>query len=269
MTHLDVRTTFCIVLLTAVLAQGAVATPVAQPVEPRTDAVAAEPSQPLSETTSMASLSRRFVALSANVGGALVERITGSVDSPAVLLTAAYSRSITEEPLAHEGRNELFESIHARPGISLSTLNTATDLSSSTVRYHLDVLETAGLVQSRTVFGQVRLAEVGVSQARVELRAALSDAGTAPVLTTVARRESPSVSEVAEELSKAPSTVSYHVDRLDATGLVEREQVGRRVEVHLSKRVEAVPIGVALASGASAADGGTFGTAASDETTDP
>lgn len=258
MTPIDVRSTLCIALLATVLAQGAVAVPAMDTTSPAGDAAAsATAAEQNIEPAAVASLSRRLVALSTDAGRAVVETITAVVDPPALLLPAAYSRSVAEEPLANERRSHIFELIHARPGVSQSSLVAETGLATSTVRYHLGVLESAGLVQARTVLGQVRLAELGVPRVNVDLEAALSDGGTAPVLTAVAGLDGPSVSEVADELSKAPSTVSYHVERLEEAGLLERERAGRRVELRLSDRVESVPVGVALASAAPApvADG--------------
>lgn len=250
MTPLDVRTAVRIALLVGLLGQGVAATPSVAATEPHHDVgtVAEAVADPAADAAEFTDLPRRLVQLSEDVSRVATEAASGHGGPPVVFVTAAYSRSVTREPLAHERRRELFELIHTRPGISRTTLAEASEVAPSTVRYHVDILKTAGMVRTLRVFGQVRLAEASVPREHVELRAALADAGTAPVLAAVARQDGPSVSDVATELGKAPSTISYHVDRLEAEGLLDRERSGRRVEMHLTRRIRSVPIGIALES---------------------
>lgn len=256
MTTLDVRTAVSIGLVVGLLAQTAAATAAAtrQPTvetPPGTvvlDGHTAPDRAPPDELP--AGLSGDLPSWLAELPSELrsaAERVTYDADPPTLFVTAAYSRSVTKEPLAHDSRRDLFETIHARPGVSRTALVEESGLARSTVRYHVDVLESARLVRPLTVLGKVGLAEHVVPHEYVELRAALSDEGTAPVLAAVARHEAPSLSDVAAELDRAPSTSSYHVARLVEEGLLERTRDGRRVELRLTDRIDSVPIGVALA----------------------
>lgn len=278
MFHPTTRTVVGIALLLSLLVQSVAAVGAPQPVAPQdagddrefytTDGFAAD--RPAGTPVDRLSVSATMV--SADIGDAAtgtvseqVERIKhlqdlryfdtgGGLDAPgitfppALLVATGYSRSVTEEPLRHETRRTIFEHIHANPGIARSTLADVSGTTTSTIRYHVDILESANLVEVRTVLGQVRLAETGVPRAHVELRASLADSGTAPVLAGVARLDNPSVTTLAAELDRTPSTVSYHVNRLVDADVLERERNGRSVALRLSEHASEVPIGVALSN---------------------
>lgn len=267
MTTLDARTAVRIALVIILVGQGVAATGSAWASEPRqtSSKVLVERGGDTEERDSgpdlPVELLDRLTLLPVDVSGVDAEQVMTHVstlgehaDPPTLFVTAAYSRSVVEEPLANESRRGLFETIHARPGISRTTLAEANGLSRSTVRYHVDVLQRARLVRPLVVFGQVRLAEFGVPREHVEVRAALDDDGIAPVLFAVARQDDPSVSSLAEDLDRAPSTISYHLERLIDEGLVERNRSGRRVEVEVTDRFSSVPIGAALATAADGAE---------------
>lgn len=260
MTLDDLRTALSIALVVGIVGHATVASAAVPAPAPRPDATAemVVPDGQTEETASENPLPEPGdLPVGTDLPSALAELTTAvdegaaglaeaPVDPPSLFVAAAYSRSVTSEPLVDESRREVFERIHANPGVSRSRLAEETELSPSSVRYHVEVLSSVGMVASHTVLGRVRLAEAEVSRAQVDLQAALDDEGTAPVLAAVARLGTPSQATIADAVDRAPSTVSYHVDRLVAAGLLERERVGRRATVELTDRAESVPIAVAL-----------------------
>jgi DNA-binding MarR family transcriptional regulator len=123
----------------------------------------------------------------------------------------------------------------AAPGLSLSAAADRLSAAASTVRYHVRVLEREGLLETRKVRGNRvllpadRLAGPDAGVADPALSAALEDDARRDVLVAVSRAEPASVSELAGELDRARSTVSHHLQRLAADGLVDREREGRAV----------------------------------------
>ncbi|WP_436343628.1 helix-turn-helix domain-containing protein [Natronorubrum sp. FCH18a] len=138
-----------------------------------------------------------------------------------------YSRYDDTDPLEHEKRVTLHETIEASPGINLTDLTDETGVSRSTARYHLRVLERENLVVTSKIRGKRRYYLVTADDH--ELVASIRDESTAAVLEELADRESATGSELADELGRDPSTVTHHLSRLEDADMIERERDGRAV----------------------------------------
>ncbi|WP_415380437.1 helix-turn-helix domain-containing protein [Halosimplex sp. TS25] len=157
---------------------------------------------------------------------------------PRVIVPPGYSRHDDSDPLEHETRRDLFETVERSPGVNLSTLAEGCDASLSTVRHHLRILEEERLLVSERIRGQRRYFPGNESDPA--LLAALDDTATEPILRTLARSGPASVSDLADALGRDPSTISHHVSRLEDDGLVERERDGRSVQNSLAPAAERV-----------------------------
>ena len=166
----------------------------------------------------------------------LVDRLP-DVGPLVVLPPAGYSRHDDSDPLDHETRTEIYEQVTASPGTYVSELATATDTPLSTVRYHVRVLEAENLVREKRFTGKRRLFPARSTD--VAVHAALNDDSTATIVDAIDRLDQPTVSTLAEETERSDSTVSYHLSRLEESGVVARERDGNRVHVTLPSGVEA------------------------------
>lgn len=144
-----------------------------------------------------------------------------------------YSRHDDSDPLAHDKRSAAFELIQQSPGVNLSSLAERLDIPLSTARHHLRVLEREGLVKDRKISGKRRFVALGTEAS--ETIAAAHDTATARVLRVLARRGPSSVSALAEYLDRDPSTVTYHLKRLESASLVDRHRDGRSVTNELTR----------------------------------
>lgn len=163
--------------------------------------------------------------------GSLVDRLVADgVGVPLGAVLIGYSRHASAEPLANEVRRRVNEQVRTTPGAHIAAIVDAVDVSRSTVRYHLDVLEEAGLVAGETIYGKHRYAPAGHD---LSTAAALYDEPSREVLDGVARYEPVSVSGLAAAVDRAPSTVSHHLDRLSDVGLLERVRADGGVKVRL------------------------------------
>lgn len=160
--------------------------------------------------------------------------------------SSGLSRADTEGVLDQRTRASVYRAIRDTPGADLVTLADAVDVTKSTVRYHVDVLRNAGLVEAAELGGALRFAP---AERDADLAAATSADPTNAVLEAVAEAEPASVREVAERTGRAPSTVSHHLSTLADHGLVERERVGEAVVTRLSDETQE-----ALSRGAVSAD---------------
>lgn len=151
------------------------------------------------------------------------------------LVALGYRRHDGSDPLANERRADVFETITESPGIYVSKLSDETPIHRSTVRHHVRVLEAEGLILEKTLHGKHRLYPVETTD--MSLIAALDDEATAAVLQALSRVEPASVSLLADDLDRAPSTVSHHLSRLAEDGLVVREREGNAVLTRLPPHV--------------------------------
>lgn len=149
---------------------------------------------------------------------------------PMAVLLFGYTREIDDDTLDHEGRRRVYDLVRSSPGAHIAAIVDAVDVSRSTVRYHLRVLEDADLVTGATVRGRHRYVPAGADPVRA---AALFDGPTRTILEAIGRFEPVSITGIAEETGRAPSTVTHHLGGLEDAGLVARERADGRVLVSL------------------------------------
>lgn len=152
-----------------------------------------------------------------------------------IVFLAGHSRSDGTDPLEHDLRKELHDDIHQTSGTYVSDLRETYDIHRSTLRYHLDVLERRGLVSSDTIFGQLWYAPAGSDGN--ELRAALTNDTIGELVDSIALLEPVSVTDLASEVERSPSTVSYHLERLEYEGIIEQERRSTTVLSRLASDV--------------------------------
>lgn len=172
--------------------------------------------------------------LAASVGGGadaqVLDRLRAATSSLGV------HRVDTEGVLEQPTRAAIYAALRESPGVSLAGLATGVGVTKSTVRYHVDVLGRAGLVDTAEVAGETRVA---TSDGDVEVAAATSADATGRILEAVAEHEPASVTAVAAATDRAPSTVSHHLAALAERDLVERERVGEAVLTTLAPSTRA------------------------------
>lgn len=209
-------------------------------------------------STTGTGLAANASALAATVMPALASR-SSALDRLVRMLTAfRYSRYDDSDPLEHDARADVFEVVEETPGAYLSEVAKQADLPLSTARHHVRVLEREELLTGAKVRGKRRFYPAYTGD--IELAAALNDESTAVVLDALSRLGGASVSELADELGRDPSTVTHHLQRLAEDDIVVREREGRAVINRLSAEArtalepetEAAPR--AEASGAVASD---------------
>lgn len=154
-----------------------------------------------------------------------------------IVLSSGLSRTDANGVLNQRTRADVYAAIRDSPGTDLSALVDAVGVTKSTVRYHVDVLRDAGLVDAAEAGGALRFAP---AEMNAELAAVTSAEPTAAVLEAVAEAEPASVRTIAEATDRAPSTVSHHLSTLADRGFVERERVGEAVVTRLTPETRAV-----------------------------
>lgn len=144
----------------------------------------------------------------------------------------SYKRATESDLLENDVRQAIYETVVASPGNYVAGITEETTVATSTVRYHLRVLEKEGLVQSEKFRGKRRFYPAQSDDSAVA--AAFNDEPSSSLVRTVADREPVRVSDLAAAVDRVPSTVSYHLSRLEADGVIVRERNGESVLVSLT-----------------------------------
>ncbi len=168
----------------------------------------------------------------------LVHELSGNGNTVPPLWTVLlrYSRYDNSDPLENDVRSRVYGIIEQSPGTYISEVSEQVSASRSTVRYHVRILEDEGLIVGDADGGKHRFYPGGSDDPALE--AAMNDDATARVLDSIARLEPAAVSALAEDLDRAPGTVSYHLDRLAEDDLIEQERAGNSVVTSLADGIK-------------------------------
>ncbi|MHB8584321.1 MAG: winged helix-turn-helix transcriptional regulator [Thermoplasmatota archaeon] len=138
---------------------------------------------------------------------------------------ALYQRIRERKLLVHAGRNAIFTAVGAKPGISLNQLSAETGIGYEVVAYHVDKLVAAGLLSRDTRGKPIRLFVAGtVGASELEAVSLLQRPTTKRVLHAVMASPGSGKGALCRALGLSGPTLSWHLDRLEATGLVRIEQ---------------------------------------------
>ena len=153
-------------------------------------------------------------------------------DTPPILVPpVGYSRHDDSDPLENDLRRTVYETVVDSPGTYLASVVSDAEEPASTVRYHVRILENEGLIETEMLWGKRRLFPAFTPNA--ELVVALNEEPLAAVVIAVHEREPAELSTLARAIDRSPSTVSYHLSRLEGEGLVAREYDGNSMRVSL------------------------------------
>jgi DNA-binding MarR family transcriptional regulator len=138
-------------------------------------------------------------------------------------LAPLFSRIADDEVLDNPNRARILEIIRAEPGIHFQDLSRKAAVGRGTLDHHLRKLVDAELVSVRRTSGYSCCFPKGagaIDRRLMDAAPVLRSQGGRAVLEVVARRPGASSRDLAVELGLAPSTVSYHLKRLETAGLV-------------------------------------------------
>lgn len=176
--------------------------------------------------------------LSAGGHGEVVSELSHS-PAYAIVLLATYSKYNDISPLEHDIRADIHAIIGAAPGLYFAQLVAWADRPTSTIRYHTKILEREGEIERTSLLGHVRLFPAAIPSAAFAYIAATRDPATARLIGAIERADEPvSSSELADAVDRAPSTVSYHLSRLEDVSVIERERNGESVHISIASHLD-------------------------------
>ncbi|KUK61116.1 MAG: Transcriptional regulator, ArsR family [Methanoculleus marisnigri] len=153
-----------------------------------------------------------------------------------VWLFFGYRRIAKRAALEHETRTAIYDHIHAHPGIRLGTLAQDLGVNRGTLRYHLGKLQEFGMIAAAAVEGRTGYFENRRKYSALEAKVLihLKNPNTREILAILLESPGASRRELAERLGITASSVSWHMRRLKADGIVLQEKIGGDVRYTLS-----------------------------------
>jgi predicted transcriptional regulator len=162
---------------------------------------------------------------------------------PADLLYAAgawcslgFRRVARQSVLAHPIRANVYGYIQEHPGTPFSVIAEDNGINRGTLHYHLHILLREGKISERREGGRTTYFENDgkYSPDEKQILSRLR-AGTArEICMFIAMRRSATRSEIARRMGIAPSSVSWHLSRLNSSGVVVSEKEGRKTTYRLT-----------------------------------
>jgi DNA-binding transcriptional ArsR family regulator len=140
---------------------------------------------------------------------------------------ALFTRIEEEAVLSHTMRRSIYDTVRVKPGVSPQELVTLHGSSWSTVTYHLRVLERHRLVVAVRDGRYRRYFEAESGQwanGRKHAMATLQNPTTAEIAQIVSLEPGIVQRRIAHRLGLAPSSVNWHVRRLERVALIERRR---------------------------------------------
>lgn len=153
-------------------------------------------------------------------------------------VVAGYARVQGEEILDHPGRAEVYERVKAFPGVSFAQLGEQVSFGASTLTYHLRVLERNGYVHAVRDGRYLRLFDKRsghYSGDRKTAVAALRNDTSAAMARHIRAHPGVPQCDLAQAFGVTPSTVTWHMNRLGAAGLVEKQRDGAHSRYYISR----------------------------------
>lgn len=159
-------------------------------------------------------------------------------------LLAGYARVQGQEVLEHPGRQEVYERVKAAPGINFVQLGEQVAFGSSTLNYHLRVLEKNEYITCVKDGRYLRFfdRQAGAySGDRKVAASALRNMKTAAMARHI--RDNPGVAQcdLAAAFGVTASTVNWHMTRLTGAGLVDRQRDAHYARYYLSQGWSQLP----------------------------
>lgn len=134
-----------------------------------------------------------------------------------------------------ESRREIYAVVEDTPGVHFRALLDRVDYAQGTLQYHLRRLEDDSLVEVSDDGQYTRYYPAGsFSNVDQTVTNALRRTYSRRIIAHLLADGPLTTQELSDRLEKSPSTVSWHLSKLEATELVEKSRDGRSVDYALT-----------------------------------
>ncbi len=174
----------------------------------------------------------------------LVYGLVGFVTISIAILLVLFAR-IREEDVLEGVRKDIYEYIEHNPGDHLAGITRRFNISSSSARHHLEVLEWSELIVSHKAEkmrhyypNRNGYCIYGGSAGYKEVLAALRNPTAREMVKFIMGNERANQTAVAVAMDMHPSTVNWHAKRLIAAGIISRTREGKDIHYSLGSELD-------------------------------
>lgn len=134
-----------------------------------------------------------------------------------------------------ENRRRILDYISNNPGVHLRKIARDINIHLSTLRYHLDYLETRGLISCQTEANlKIYFASGKLNSHEKKLTPLLQQKRFRDIIVTIMDSHYITSSRIAEKLSMNPSTTSKYINILEKRKIISHEKIGREKRYYLN-----------------------------------
>jgi len=139
-----------------------------------------------------------------------------------------------------DSRKKIYKQIEKAPGIHFRELQRRTDLAIGSLQYHLEVLQKQHLVKARKKGKFTRFFPVYGEHSEEEKTtlSLLREESVRKIILYLTQRKATN-KQLAKKLGLAPSTVSFHMQKLIEAGLVKKKRSGKKTYFSLVNKQQA------------------------------
>lgn len=125
-------------------------------------------------------------------------------------------------------RRDIYEALQASPGAHFSELQRDLDLATGTLQYHLRVLEDRDLIEIKKDGRYTRyFPSFEVDRRDKDALGLLRQETPRRIVLDLLEHETSQLTEISDRLDLAPSTISFHMDKLMEADVARRPERGR------------------------------------------
>jgi predicted transcriptional regulator len=148
-----------------------------------------------------------------------------------------------QDDVTLENRRLILGYISDNPGVHLRKISREINIHLSTLRYHIDYLETKGLITSQKENNlKIYFASGKLNPLEKKLTPLLQQKRFRDIILVIIGSHEPTSSEIAEELSMNPSTTSKYISILEERKIVSHEKIGREKRYHIDNEESVVKL---------------------------
>lgn len=152
-----------------------------------------------------------------------------------------------EEVLVLPVRKRLYDLIKVSPGLHFRELKRKSGLAIGSLQYHLDILGKFNFIKTKKKGKFVRYFPFAFEEnvEEEQLLALLRDENIKKIALVLLTKRNVTNKRLAKLLELSPSTVSFHLKKFEESGLIKKQQFGRKIFFELTdkKKIKQVLLG--------------------------
>ena len=142
-----------------------------------------------------------------------------------------------------ENQRQIFDYISENPGVHQRKISRDINIHISTLRYHLDYLETKGLITSQKEdYLKIYFASGKLNPQEKKLTPLLQQKRFRDIILVIMGSHEPTSSEIAEKLLMNPSTASKYINILEERAVIYHKKIGREKRYHIDNEESVVKL---------------------------